>query len=69
MFDERKFRAVLALQGVKLQDVAVLLGINEATLYRKIRRGGDFSREEINKLIKALDIKDPASIFFTEKLA
>lgn len=69
MFDERKFRAQLVLAGITLKELASQLDINEATLYRKIKQDGAFTREEINKMIFILNISDPKDIFFTDKLA
>lgn len=69
MFDERRFKAQLALAGISQKELARTLGINEATLYRKIHRGGDFTREEINRMLKILKIDDPNDIFFAKELA
>jgi len=69
MFDERRFRAELVMRGLKLKDVATMLNIDEATLYRKLRNGGSFSREEIGVMIEKLKLKDPMQIFFAEELA
>lgn len=69
MFDERKFNACLALNGISKKQLAAELGMNEATLYRKLQRKGDFSREEINKMISFLKIDNPEEIFFAEQLA
>lgn len=69
MFDRNRFKAQCVLKNMTLRDVAKELGINESTLYRKIQRDGDFTRDEINKLIMILDISNPEVIFFTDKLA
>ena len=69
MFDERKFRAQLVLRGISMKELAVELGLNESTLYRKVKADGSFTREEINKMIDILEISDPKEIFFTDKLA
>lgn len=68
MFDKNRFRAQLALKGKYLKDVAKALGISESTLYGKLKRNGDFTREEINVLIVYLGIDNPKDIFFAEKL-
>jgi DNA-binding CsgD family transcriptional regulator len=68
MFDKNRFRAQLALRGKYLKDVAKALGISESTLYGKLKRNGDFTREEINILIVYLGIDNPKDIFFAEKL-
>lgn len=69
MFDKRKFLAQMTLRDVSKKELAEELGINEATLYRKINNDGYFTRSEINKLIEVLRIDNPAEIFFAEKLA
>ena len=69
MFDKRKFLAQMTLRDVSKKELAEELGINEATLYRKINNDGYFTRSEINKLIEVLRIENPAEIFFAEKLA
>lgn len=69
MFDERRFRAQLALVGISMKALADILGINESTLYRKVKDDGAFTREEINKMIDALKIEDPKAIFFADELA
>lgn len=69
MFDERRFKAQLALCGMSLKELAKALDINESTLYRKIQRDGDFTRDEINKMIHILKIQQPGEIFFADKLA
>jgi len=68
MFNERKFRAQLVLAGITVKELAEKLGINEATLYRKIGSDGRFTRQEINNLIEILDIKNPEEIFFAKDL-
>lgn len=68
MFDKNRFLAQMALKGVTKKELAQELGINEVTLYRKINNDGAFTRSEINKMITYLQIKEPNSIFFAEKL-
>lgn len=64
MFNMAEFNAALARKGRTRKELAEILGINEVTLYRKLKRGGDFTREEINIMIDRLDISDPVGIFF-----
>ncbi len=66
MFNVAEFRAALARKGCTRKELAEMLGINEVTLYRKLKRGGDFTREEINIMVDRLDIKDPVEIFFAQ---
>lgn len=69
MFDERRFNAQLVLKGITKLEVANALGIKESTLYRKIKRNGDFTRAEIEKLIELLDFENPMKVFFATELA
>ncbi|MTI56122.1 helix-turn-helix domain-containing protein [Geosporobacter ferrireducens] len=68
MFDKKKFKAQVILSGKTLQEVADLLGVNIATLYRKMNGESDFYRNEIQLLCESLNIKNPAEIFFAEKI-
>ena len=68
MFKENEFRAQIVKAGKTNKEVAAFLGINEATLYRKIKAKGNFTREEINKLIGFLCIDNPEAIFFAHEL-
>ena len=69
MFNRSKFKSAVILSEHSMSDVAKALKINESTLYRKINNEGAFTREEINVLIKFLNIDDPKAIFFADKLA
>ena len=57
------------MEGISVKELAEKLGLNESTLYRKIKADGAFTRDEINKMIDVLHIEDPREIFFAEKLA
>lgn len=69
MFSEKKLKAQMIMAGVTQAELAAFLGINASTLYRKIRNDGDFSREEISKIVEILHIDDPQDIFFARELA
>jgi predicted transcriptional regulator len=68
MFNKYEFNAALARKGMKKVELARLLDIEYSTLYRKIEENGKFTREEMAKIIKELDIDDPMKIFFAEEL-
>lgn len=68
MFDKLKFLGKVKENGKTVQDVADFLGINPATLYRKMNGDSDFYRDEIQKLCGFLHIEDPMKIFFAEKV-
>lgn len=69
MFNKNRFKAQLALAGMTMRELAEKLDIDESTLYRKVNSGGSFTREEINKMIEILEIKEPMPIFFASELA
>lgn len=69
LFDEKRFKAAMALAGINMKELAQALGIDVSTLYRKIKANGDFSRSEINTIIDILRIENPQDIFFTRELA
>ena len=68
MFNLSEYRAAMARKGLTKKDVAHALNISEVTLWRKLKRGGDFSREEINSLINLMDIEDVSGIFFAPEV-
>lgn len=67
MFNERLFRSKVVLKGITLSQLAVLMGINEVTLHKKIKRG-TFYREEIWTIKHVLDLNDDdiIAIFFAQ---
>lgn len=64
MFDRRRLQAQMVLKGINAKELSKAIGINESTLYRKMNNDGDFSRQEINKIIEVLEIENPMDIFF-----
>lgn len=68
MFVKSEFNAAIARKGMTKTDVARVLNITPTTLFRKLRRGGDFNRAEIGVLIDKLDIDDPVAVFFAPEI-
>lgn len=64
MFNKAKFKAKVIEKGLTMEYIAHKLGINQATLYRKMNGSSDFFRSEIQKLCVLLDITNPIEIFF-----
>lgn len=66
MFDIYKFKYVVSKRGFTLKDVAAWLGINIATLYRKMNGISDFTRNEIFIICSRLHLsnEETFSIFF-----
>lgn len=69
MFDKKLFKKVVSDKGYSLSQVAKLIGIDAATLYRKMNGESDFYRSEIQKICRALEINDPMPIFFAQEIA
>lgn len=71
MFDRNKFRAKIIESGLTIEKLANLLGINAATLYRKINGSSDFSRSEMQIIRQVLNMSPQAmdEIFFAPELA
>lgn len=68
MFNKQLFKAQVVLKGLTLRLVAAEIGIDIATLYRKMNGKSDFYRFEILKLCKLLEIKNPDDIFFAKDI-
>ena len=47
MFDEKQFRLKMISAGLSIKDITNAVGVNEATLYRKIKGITDFTRNEM----------------------
>lgn len=69
MFNYKRFKAALVLNGKTLKDVSEALNINEATLYRKCHGKSEFTRKEIQEICKYLNLESPVGIFFDSGLA
>lgn len=66
MFDRALFKYMVDRKQLTLSDVANQLGINDATLYRKMKGESDFSRSEIQMLksILGMTTEESISVFF-----
>lgn len=56
MFQKNLFRAKLVSLEITLKDAASIIGVNEATLHRKMNGSSDFTRNEIQLLRQALKL-------------
>ncbi|MEA5047431.1 MAG: antitoxin Xre-like helix-turn-helix domain-containing protein [Eubacteriales bacterium] len=65
MIKTAKLIGIIAEKGLTQKAVAKTLGINEATFYRKMKRGV-FDSDEIYGMIDLLSIENPADIFFAK---
>lgn len=71
MFDRKKFHGRVIAEGYTLVTVSEKLGISPVTMTRKMSRGGDFTRSELQRLRSVLNLSDEDmnEIFFAEELA
>ena len=63
MYSEANIRAEIARSRKTTKEVAAHLGITRPTLLKRLRNG-TLGIEDADKLIRFLDIKDPAFVFF-----
>lgn len=68
MFDKLKFKSLVVLRGLTMQQVASMIDIDITTLYRKMNGESDFFRKEIDILCKGLNIDNPQEIFFASDI-
>lgn len=70
MFNKNALKAKVAENGLTMGRLASMLGINDATMSRKMSGISDFKRSEIHEIILALNLSsaDVNRIFFAEQL-
>lgn len=66
MIKTHELRGIIAKEGYSQSDVAKKIGITPKTFYEKMAKG-IFGSDEIQVMIKMLNIENPISIFFAEK--
>lgn len=66
LFQKNEFKAEIVRHGTTVDEVAEKIGINPASLHRKMNGTSDFYRNEIEKIIKILNLSgdDVLRIFF-----
>lgn len=67
-----KLRETMAARSISYEDAARAIGVDRATIYRRMERAGaKFTVEEVGKLSKllGLDAKTMQDIFFEQELA
>lgn len=68
MLDALTLKGLIVAKGYCQKDVAEQLGITPKTFYKRLK-SGVFKSNEIDQLVKLLDISDPVAIFFADKAA
>ena len=56
-------------KGVTITTMYKSLSLSRSAFYRKCNGISEFTLGEIQKIMSLLDIKDPSSIFFSEKVS
>lgn len=65
MVNVLKLKAAIVEKGKTEKEVAEAIGMSEKTFGRRMKKKA-FGSEEINAIVKVLDIKQPTPIFFPE---
>ena len=65
MVNTKKLVGLIAEHGYTREQIAEKLGISDPTFRRRLRTG-IFDSDEMYKLVKILEIDDPAPIFFAD---
>ena len=68
LFKKNEFKAEVVRRDKTLEGVARAIGIDIATLYRKMTGASDFNRSEIEEVIKFLNLtnEEILRIFFAD---
>lgn len=67
MIDTNELRGIIAKNGKTQSDVAKMLNITPKTFYIRMKKGV-FGSDEIQIMIKELNIKNPMDIFFVNEV-
>lgn len=67
MLNRLALKSEIVKNGLTQEKLAIKLGMNPKTFYRKMSKG-IFGSDEISKMIDILNITDPMSIFFATKV-
>lgn len=72
MVNINKLKGKIVENGVTLEKLAAEIGMDRATMYRKIKAGGEnFSIKEADLIVKSLRLnkEDAVNIFFSQYVA
>ena len=67
MIDTNALKGIIVSNGLTQQDVAKEIGIAPKTFYAKMK-AGVFDSDEIEAMVKDLEIENPIEIFFADKV-
>lgn len=68
MVNTRLLRSKIVERGTSIGDVAAQMGVDKATLYRRISNSGSFTIGEVEELVSILNLShdEAVSIFLNE---
>lgn len=66
MIDTNKLKGIIVEAGMSQNKVAELIGVTPKTFYQKMNKGV-FGSDEIEIMIKELNIDNPMEVFFANK--
>ena len=71
MVNTNLLRSVIAKKGTNVSEVATQMGVDKATLYRRIADSGSFTIGEVEKITSILDLTndEAIAIFFANEIA
>ena len=67
MVDTKKLKAAVIAKGLTFTEAAQQAGMTRRMWYDRMA-AGKFSSDEMYRLIKGLDLSDPAAIFFADEV-
>lgn len=69
MFNEKKFNAVLAMEGLSKSKFAEILGISYDSLNRRVKNDGNFNIGELKTMVELFGFENVKAIFFEDTVA
>lgn len=71
MVDVSKLKGKIIEKNTTQEVLAHSIGMNRSTFYRKMKQGGNFSIDEVNRIVTTLHLskEDAVSIFFGDFVA
>jgi len=66
LINTNALRGLIVEKGLSQKDVAEIIDTTQKTFYEKMKKGV-FGSDEIETMIKLLDIENPVEIFFAKK--
>ena len=71
MVNTALLRSAITKKGTNVTEVAAQMGVDKATLYRRMADSGTFTIGEVEKLTSILNLshEEAISIFFTNEVA